>query len=181
MDHVIVRPGRSQDAEALAEIYAHHVRHGVGTFEEIAPSATEMAERMAAVQVRGLPWTVVERDGRVKAFAYAAPFRLRAAYRYTAEDSVYVAPDAQRLGCGRAALNAVIEACQAMGLRQLVAVIGDSGNEGSLGVHRALGFEPAGVLPAVGFKHGRWLDVVLMTRALNGGGEGMPLEAGLDF
>jgi phosphinothricin acetyltransferase len=178
---MIVRAARADDAEALAAIYAHHVDHGVGTFEEIAPSAGEMADRLAAVQARGLPWMVVERDGQVKAFTYAAPFRLRAAYRYTAEDSVYVAPDAQRQGHGRAALGAVIQACEALGLRQIVAVIGDSANHGSIGLHRALGFEPAGLLPAAGFKLGRWVDVVLMTRALNGGGVGEPVGAGLDI
>ena len=177
----MLRGARASDAEVLAAIYGHHVEHGVGTFEERPPSPAEMGERLAAVQTRGLPWVVVQEGGEVKAFAYASPFRLRAAYRYTAEDSVYVAPGSERLGYGGAALAAVVGACEALGLRQLLAVIGDSGNEGSLGVHRALGFEPSGVLPAVGFKHGRWIDVMLMTKALNGGAASLPLEAGLDF
>ena len=128
-----------------------------------------------------MPWVVVEADGKVVAYAYAGPFRTRPAYRYTAEDSVYVAPDAQGKGYGRAALEAVIAACETMGLRQLVAVIGDSQNTGSVRLHQALGFEPIGALPSVGFKHGRWLDVVMMQKPLNGGdardpdGPGMPL------
>ena len=177
----MLRDARASDAEVLAAIYGHHVEHGVGTFEEQPPSPAAMAERLAAVQAHGLPWVVAQDGGDVKAFAYASPFRLRAAYRYAAEDSVYVAPGSQRLGYGRAALAGVVGACEALGLRQLIAVIGDSGNEGSLAVHRALGFARSGVLPAVGFKHGRWIDVVLMTKALNGGADSLPLEAGLDF
>jgi phosphinothricin acetyltransferase len=181
MGGVIMRPATPDDAPALAAIYAHHVLHGLGTFEETPPTAEQMAERLAAVQARGLPWVVAEVDGAVQAFAYAAPFRLRAAYRYTAEDSVYVAPDAVRRGLGRASLSAVIETCQAQGLRQLVALIGDCANVGSLGLHRALGFAPSGTLPAVGFKHGRWVDVMLMTLPLNGGHDSPPDAAGLDL
>jgi phosphinothricin acetyltransferase len=178
---LIVRPARAEDAPGLAAIYAHHVLNGMGTFEEAPPSPRDMAARLAAVQAHGLPWVVAQADCAVKAYAYAAPFRLRAGYRYTAEDSVYVAPDAQRQGLGRAALGAVIEACEAMGLRQLVAIIGDSANASSIGLHGALGFRPAGVLPTAGFKHGRWVDVVLMSRPLNGGGDSLPDAAGLDF
>jgi len=174
-----LRTATAEDVAAMTAIYDWHVRHGVGTFEEVAPSVDEMAARMAAVRARGLPWVVIERDGRVAAFAYAAPFRLRAAYRYTAEDSVYVAPDAQRAGLGRAALAAVIDHCEAMGVRQLVAVIGDSANTGSIGLHQALGFRPAGLLPGVGYKHAQWLDVVLMVRALGGGPVGTPSHGGL--
>jgi phosphinothricin acetyltransferase len=131
------------------------------------------------VQERGLPWVVVEAEGRVVAFAYAGPFRTRPAYRYTAEDSVYVAPDARGKGYGRAALEAVIAACETMGLRQLVAVIGDSENAGSVRLHQALGFQPCGTLRAVGFKHGRWLDVVTMQKPLNGGDAGAPEGPGM--
>jgi L-amino acid N-acyltransferase YncA len=176
---VIVRPATAADAAALAAIYGHDALHGTGTFEEQPPSPEEMAARLRAVQERGLPWVAAEVDGQVLAYAYAAPYRLRSAYRYTAEDSVYVAPQAQGRGLGRATLQAVIEECQALGLRRLVAVIGDSGNAGSLALHRALGFQPAGVLPAVGFKHGRWLDVVLMHRALNAGETDAPTHGGL--
>jgi phosphinothricin acetyltransferase len=168
---MIVRPARPQDAPALAAIYAHDVLYGTGTFEEEPPGAEEMAARLTAVQDRGLPWVAAEVEGRVLAYAYAAPYRLRSAYRYTAEDSVYVAPEAKGRGLGRAVLQAVVVECEALGLRRLIGVIGDSANAASIGLHRALGFEPAGRLPAVGFKHGRWLDVVLMQRPLNGGGD----------
>jgi phosphinothricin acetyltransferase len=171
---MIVRAARDSDAAALAAIYGHDCLHGFGTFEEEAPSPEAMATRLRAVRERGMPWVVAEELGAVLAFAYAGPYRLRSAYRYTAEDSVYVAPQAQGRGLGRAALTAVIAECEALGLRQLVAVIGDSSNQGSIGLHRSLGFQPAGLLPAVGFKHGRWLDVVLMQRALDAGSDSPP-------
>jgi L-amino acid N-acyltransferase YncA len=178
---LLIRPAEDADAEALAAIYGHHVAHGVGTFEEIPPSAPEMAARLNAVRERGLPYVVMEIEGRVAALAYAAPFRLRAAYRYTVEDSVYVASDRLGQGLGRAALGAVVEACEALGLHEMVAVIGGSGNAGSIGVHRACGFAHAGVLSGVGFKAGGWVDVVLMQRALNGGVLRAPLGGGLDL
>jgi phosphinothricin acetyltransferase len=167
---VIVRAATTADAAAMAEIYGHEVLHGSGTFEETPPTAQDMAARLTAMQARGLPWiAVTEENGRVLGYAYAAPYRLRSAYRYTVEDSVYVALDARGQGVGRAALEAVIAACEALGLRQLVAVIGDSANAGSISLHRSLGFEPCGALTNLGYKHGRWLDVVLMQKALNGG------------
>jgi phosphinothricin acetyltransferase len=176
---MIVRPATDADAEALAAIYGDAVLHGFGTFEEVPPSPAEMAGRRRAVAERGLPYLVAEQDGRVLGFAYAAPFRPRAAYRYTLEDSVYVAPDAQGMGVGRAALAAVIAACEALGVRQLMAVIGDSGNQGSIGLHRALGFEQTGVGKSVGFKHGRWVDIVHMQKALNGGDTRLPEGPGV--
>jgi phosphinothricin acetyltransferase len=176
---MIVRDATPEDAEAMAAIYGHDAVHGTGTFEEAAPSAAEMTARLANLQARNMPWVVAEEDGRVLAFAYAAPYRPRAAYRYTAEDSVYVAPDAQGRGVGRAVLERIIAECEARGLRQLVAVIGDSANVGSVALHRALGFEPIGVLPDTGFKHGRWLDVVLMQKPLNGGSETPPEGPGI--
>ncbi len=171
---MIVRAATAADAPALAALYGHHVLHGAGTFEETPPSAADMALRLKTVQDRGFPWRVVEDEGRIVAYAYAAPYRERSAYRYTAEDSVYVAPDALGRGYGRAALKAVIAACEAMGLRQLVAVIGDTHNTGSIALHRALGFDMCGTLPSVGFKAGRWLDVVLMQLPLNGGDASAP-------
>ena len=162
-----VRAARAEDAPAIAAIYAHHVLHGLGTFEEIPPGVDEMASRMAAIAADGLPWLVVEDAGdRIAAYAYASQFRPRAAYRFAVEDSVYVAPQALGRGCGRLALEALIAACERLGKRRMAAVIGDSGNAASIGLHRALGFEPAGVLHEMGFKHGRWVDVVLMERAL---------------
>jgi phosphinothricin acetyltransferase len=171
---MIVRPATLDDAPACAAIYAHHVLHGFGTFEEQPPAAEDMAARMDKVLAQGFPWVVAAEEDRVLAFAYAAPFRERSAYRYTAEDSVYVAEDALGKGHGRAVLTAVVALCEAKGLRRLIAAIGDSGNEASVALHRALGFEPCGVLPAVGYKHGRWLDVALMQLPLNGGDETTP-------
>jgi phosphinothricin acetyltransferase len=176
---MIVRTATPADALAIAAIYGHNAVHGTGTFEEAAPTADEMASRVQAVQDRGLPWLVVEEAGQVTAFAYAGPFRLRRAYRYTAEDSVYVAPEHQGKGHGRAALEGVIAACEAMGLRQLMAVIGDSANAGSMALHRAVGFQPCGTLGSVGFKHGRWVDVVIMQKPLNGGDATEPAGSGL--
>jgi phosphinothricin acetyltransferase len=174
-----IRPATSADAEALAAIYGHHVLHGFGTFEEAPPSPAEMEERRLAVAAHGLPYLVAEDGARVLGYAYAAPFRPRAAYRYTVEDSIYVAPDALGRGVGRALLGAVLDACERIGLRQVVAVIGDSANAGSIGLHRALGFQHAGVGKDVGFKHGRWVDVVWMQKALNGGAVAPPDVAGL--
>ncbi len=166
---MIVRAATAADADALAEIYGDAVLHGLGTFEEEPPTAADMDARRRAIQERGLPFLVAEIDGRVLGYAYAGPFRARAAYRYTLEDSVYVSPDAKGKGVGRAVLGAVIAACEALGVRQLMAVIGDTGNAGSVGLHRALGFEQTGVGRSVGFKHGRWVDIVHMQKPLNGG------------
>jgi L-amino acid N-acyltransferase YncA len=174
-----IRPALVSDAASLAAIYGHHVLHGLGTFEEVPPTAEDMAARLAAVTAWGLPYLVAEAEGRVAGLAYAGLFRPRAAYRYTVEDSVYVAPEQVGRGVGKQLLGAVIAACEGLGLRQMVAMIGDSGNAGSIGLHRACGFEDAGVLPAIGYKHGRWLDVVQMRRALNGGADGSPDSTGL--
>jgi L-amino acid N-acyltransferase YncA len=171
---VIVRAATLDDAPAVAALYGHHVLHGTGTFEEAPPSPGDIAVRMKAVQDAGFPWLVVEEDGRVVAYAYAGPYHKRSAYRFTAEDSVYVADEERGKGYGRAALAAVIDACEAMGLRRIVAVIGDSQNEGSIALHRALGFTFCGTLPAVGYKARHWLDVVFMQLPLNGGDQTLP-------
>jgi phosphinothricin acetyltransferase len=176
-----IRPATLADAAALAAIYGHNVLHGFGTFEEIVPPTEEMGRRLSTVLGLGLPYLVAEIDGAVAGFAYASAFRTRAAYRYTVEDSVYVAPDRQGQGIGKALLLAVIAECEALGLRQMVAMIGDSENAGSIGVHRACGFEPSGTLRGLGFKAGRWVDVVTMQRTLNAGTEGVPTEAGMDW
>ena len=140
-----------------------------------------MYRRRRAVQERGLPYLVAEEAGAVLGFAYAGPFRTRAAYRYTLEDSVYVAPQAKGKGVGRAVLTAVIEACEHLGVRQLMAVIGDSGNDGSIGLHTALGFERMGLGRSVGFKHGRWVDIVHMQKSLNGGDTVPPEGPGIEL
>jgi phosphinothricin acetyltransferase len=178
---VIVRPAIPADAAAIQSIYAHHVLHGTGTFEEDPPSIADIEARMDAILRRGLPYLVAAIDDRVAGFAYAGPFRLRAAYRYTAEDSIYIHPDHQGQGVGRRLLQAIVEACESLGLHQLLAVIGDSENQASIGVHRACGFEPIGITPGLGFKFGQWRDVVWMQKPLNGGVEAAPGGAGLDL
>lgn len=178
---LIVRPAATDDAAALAAIYGDACLNGWGTFEEVPPTAEEMARRLAGVLGHGLPYLVAEQDGAVLAFAYATPFRLRAAYRFTAEDSVYVSPDARGRGLGRAVLSEVVRQCEALGLRQLIAVIGGSDNTGSVGLHRSLGYEVQGVLHGVGHKLGDWRDVVMMQKALNGGPDRPPDGAGLDL
>ena len=174
-----IRPALETDAPALAAIYGHAVAHGLGTFEETPPSASEMAARWRNITGRGLPYLVAEEDGRVLAFAYASPFRPRPGYRFTAEDSVYVAPDAVGRGLGRAVLSEVLTACEALGLRQIMAVIGDSGNAASIGLHTSLGFTHAGIGQGLGFKHGRWVDIVWMQKALNGGDTILPEGPGI--
>lgn len=177
----MIRPATPADAAEIQAIYAHHVAHGTGTFEEAAPSVEATARRIAEVLDRGLPYLVAQEAGRIIGFAYASPFRLRSAYRYCAEDSVYVAPDRQGQGLGRRLLEALVVACEAMGLRQLIAVIGDSTNAGSVGVHRACGFAMIGAATGVGFKHDRFLDIVFMQKALNGGTETTPDWSGLEL
>ncbi|MPY69080.1 MAG: GNAT family N-acetyltransferase [Alphaproteobacteria bacterium] len=169
-----LREAVAGDMAQVAAIYAHHVRTGVASFEEVPPDGAEMARRHAAVTAAGMPYLVAEQDGRVVGYAYAARYRERTAYRYTVEDSVYVADGAARGGIGRTLLVALIERCTALGYRQMVAVIGDSANAGSIGLHASLGFRAAGVLPSVGFKLGRWVDSVIMTRALGEGDQAPP-------
>lgn len=166
---VLVRPSDPADLPAIQAIYAHHVAHGFGSFEEVPPDIEEMAARRLALVERGLPHLVAEADGRILGYAHAGPYRPRPAYRYTVEDSVYVAPEAVRRGVGRALLGALTEICEAGPWRQMVAVIGDRGNTASVALHAALGFHEAGHLKAVGFKFGRWVDVVIMQRAIGGG------------
>jgi L-amino acid N-acyltransferase YncA len=163
---VNIRPASPDDAAAIAAIYGHHVLNGTGTFEEDAPSVTEMAERLAYVQARGWPWLVAERDGLVIGYAYTAQFRDRAAYRFAGEDSIYVHPDHLGAGIGRALLDALIPASAEAGFQRLFAVIGDSANLGSIKLHERADFTPAGQLDKAGFKFGRYLDVVFMQRAI---------------
>ncbi|MFO1055941.1 MAG: N-acetyltransferase family protein [Dongiaceae bacterium] len=170
-----VRDATAADMALLQAIYAHHVRHGLASFEELPPDRAEMDRRREEAQGRGLPYLVVETADGVQGFASAGPYRSRPAYRFTVEDSVYVAPGAAGRGLGRAALGAVIERCTALGLRQMVAVIGDSANAASIGLHRALWFVPTGTLRSVGFKHGRWVDSVLMQRPLGPGDAAPPI------
>ena len=164
-----IRAAVEDDLPAIQAIYAHHVATGLGTFETDAPDISEMRARHARIVHSGLPYLVAENDGRIIGYAYANEFRPRAAYRSTVEDSVYVAHDAVGLGIGQALLNGVIEACTALGMRQMLAVIGDSHNAASIGAHRACGFSYVGVLTSVGRKFERWVDVVIMQRPLGDG------------
>lgn len=161
-----IRASRDDDVAAIAAIYAHHVRHGTGSFELEAPSVDEMQRRRGDVVGKGLPWLVAESDGRVVGYAYANHFRPRPAYRFTLEDSIYVHPEAAGRGIGRLLLAELLARCETLGARQMLAVIGDSANEGSIRLHRALGFEPSGVIRAAGWKFDDWRDVVLMQRPL---------------
>ena len=170
---MIVRAATDADVGAIAAIYGHHVLNSFGTFEETPPSAEDMAARKAAVDALGLPYLVAD-DGGVLGYACVTRFRPRAAYRFTVEDSVYVAADRMGRGIGKALMGRLIGVCEGMGLRQMVAVIGDSANAGSIGLHKAMGFEPAGVTRGLGFKFGRWVDVVWMQRSLNGGDGTLP-------
>lgn len=170
-----IRPSHDQDLPAITAIYAHHVLHGTGTFESTPPTQAEMATRRADVLARGLPWLVAEEGGRVLGFAYCQWFKPRPAYRFSAEDSIYVHADAHGQGLGRALLTELARQAEAAGIRKLLAVIGDSANAASIGVHRALGFTPAGVFKSCGWKFGRWLDIVLMEKSL-GEGDTTPPE-----
>ncbi|NBQ87938.1 MAG: N-acetyltransferase family protein [Betaproteobacteria bacterium] len=171
-----IRPSRDTDVAAIAAIYAHHVLHGTGTFETTPPSEAEMAQRRADVLARGLPYLVAEEAGTVVGFAYCQWFKPRPAYRFSAEDSIYLAANAAGRGWGRALLQSLCDAAQAVGVRKLIAVIGDSANAGSIGVHRACGFTPAGIIASCGWKFDRWLDIVLMERSLGDGNRTPPQE-----
>nr|WP_230167161.1 GNAT family N-acetyltransferase [Roseomonas sp. CECT 9278] len=170
-----VRDAGPADLPAITAIYAHHVLHGTGTFEEEPPDQPDMAARMAKVQGAGCAWLVAEdATGLVLGYGYFAPFRDRSAYRYSAEDSVYVRDDIRGQGVGKALVAELIARAEAKGLRQMIAVIGDSENVGSIGLHISLGFRQVGVLKAAGMKFGRWVDVVTMQRALGEGERSLP-------
>jgi L-amino acid N-acyltransferase YncA len=166
---LIIRPAKTSDIPAITRIYAHAVTTGTASFELNAPDEAEMALRMKAVLDEKFPYFIAEIDGAVAGYAYASLFRTRPAYRFTVEDSVYVAPEMHRRGIGKALLIKLIETCTALGYRQMIAVIGDSNQAASIAVHEACGFAPAGNLRNVGWKFGRWLDTPLMQLALGPG------------
>jgi L-amino acid N-acyltransferase YncA len=171
----IIRPSSDGDMAAIAAIYGHHVTHGTGSFETEPPDVNEMRHRRAAVVERGLPYLVAaDSDGTVLGYAYAGAYRPRIAYANTVENSVYVRHDCVGRGIGRSLLQALIERCEALGFRQMVAVVGDSANQASVRLHETLGFRLVGTLRSVGHKHGRWLDTVLLQRALGDGDETDP-------
>ncbi len=172
----LIRPSTEADLPAITAIYGHHVLHGTGTFETTPPTEAEMAGRRAAVLGKGLPWLVAEDGGRVLGYAYCQWFKPRPAYRFSAEDSIYLHPDAAGKGLGKLLLARLVDQAQAAGLRKLIAVIGDSQNAGSIGVHRALGFQLVGVIANCGWKFGAWRDIVLMERVLGDGASTPPAQ-----
>ena len=173
---LLVRDAAEADMAAIQPIYAHHVLHGLATFEIVPPSVAELVSRRAATRQLGLPYLAAEIGGRIVGYSYATVYRPRPAYRHTVENSVYVAEGPAGQGIGRALLSALIERCEAGPWRQMVAIVGDGDNAGSIALHRSLGFRPVGTLQAVGFKLGRWVDSVLMQRALGPGSGTLPLD-----
>jgi L-amino acid N-acyltransferase YncA len=172
---VTIRPATLADIAGVQPIYAHYVEATTATFEEVAPTLAEMQRRFADITGHGLPYLVAEdADGRIAGFSYASPFRTRSAYRFTVEDSVYVDPEARRGGIGRALLMTLAERCTEIGYRQMVAVIGGNANAASIALHIRCGFRQVGLMPAVGFKFGRWIDSVRMQRALGDGDRTLP-------
>lgn len=176
MDAINLRAATPDDLPTITAIYAEAVLHGSASFELTPPTEAEMGLRMEAIVAGGFPYLVATLDGAVLGYAYAGPYRTRPAYRFTVEDSIYLDASARGRGVGKRLLAALIAACEARGDRQMIAVIGDSANQGSIRLHRSEGFEPAGLLKSVGWKHGRWIDSVLMQRALGvGDGEAPPV------
>jgi L-amino acid N-acyltransferase YncA len=171
----LLRAARRSDVPSIAAIYGHHVLHGLASFELDAPPLDEMQRRFEAVTGAGYPYLVATEGEQVLGYAYASAFRTRPAYRYTVEDSVYVDPAATGRGIGRNLLLALIDACTQARFRQMIAVIGDSANHASIGLHRACGFDRLSVFVATGFKHGRWVDTVFMQRALGNGDRSLPI------
>ena len=161
-----IRPSQPSDMAAITAIYKHHVLHGTGTFEIDPPSLEDMTARREDVLSKGLPYLVLESEGKVLGFAYCNWFKPRPAYRFSAEDSIYLAADAAGKGWGRMLLAELCLAAEKVGIRKLIAVIGDSGNAGSIGVHTALGFKHVGIVSGCGWKFERWLDIVMMEKAL---------------
>jgi L-amino acid N-acyltransferase YncA len=175
---IAIRPSRDSDIADIAAIYRYHVLHGIASFEEIPPDEIEVARRRQNILALNLPYFVAERSGRVVGYCYASRYRTRSAYRFTVEDSIYVDAAEVGRGIGRALLSSLVERCSELGSRQMIAVIGGSDQWPSIRLHEVLGFTRSGLLPAVGFKFGRWIDCVLMQRALGSGATIAPGESG---
>lgn len=169
-----VRDAQAADLAAITAIYGHHVRTGLASFETEPPDEDEMRQRFRSVREKGMPYLVAELDGSIAGYAYASPYRARPAYRFTLEDSVYVDPGKSGRGVGRALLARLVAECERAGCRQLIAVIGDSDNLASIRLHEACGFTLTGTLWSVGFKHGRWVDSVIMQRPVGAGDSSPP-------
>jgi L-amino acid N-acyltransferase YncA len=176
MPSLEIRPASAADLPAITDIYQHAVLHGTATFELIPPDLAEMTRRFKTLTDNGYPYLAAVLDGRVIGYAYAGPYRPRPAYRFTVENSVYLQPSILRRGIGTQLLQRLIAEAQARGYRQMIAVIGDSANAGSIGVHSRMGFTMIGTHPNVGFKFGRWLDTVMMQRALGAGAATLPAD-----
>jgi len=172
-----IRASRDGDIAAIAAIYWHHVLHGLASFEEVPPEPDELASRRTKIVALGLPYLIAERSGQVLGYCYASPYRTRSGYRFTLEDSIYIDAAEVGRGIGRALLGSLLDRCTELGYRQMVAVIGGSDTWPSIRLHEALGFARVGVLPAVGFKFGAWVDTVLMQRALGPGATNLPTDA----
>lgn len=170
----LIRASKENDLSCITSLYAHYVRHTTASFETDPPETSEMARRRQEILNRGLPYLVAEVSGAVAAYAYAASYRTRPAYRFTVEDSIYVHPDYVGKGIGRLLLAGLIHACEKTACRQMIAVIGGKDNAASVRLHRGFGFEPVGTLQSVGFKFGAWVDTVLMQRTLGAGNTSMP-------
>ncbi|WP_244505414.1 GNAT family N-acetyltransferase [Rhizobium sp. LCM 4573] len=173
---ILVRDAGEADMEAVQAIYAHHVLHGLATFEEVPPTVEDLLSRRTSVLAMGLPYLVAEMGGRIAGYSYATAYRPRPAYRFTIEDSVYVAEGLGGRGIGSALLGALIARCEKGPWRQMLAVVGNSGNEGSRALHKRMGFLEVGTLRSVGFKLGQWVDTVLMQRPLGEGDGSAPAQ-----
>lgn len=178
MSALTIRNATLADAADLHAIYAHYVLHGFGTFEEVPPGVPSFEDKIRTIAAHGLPFLVAESGNERIGYAYASPFRPRTGYRYSVEDSVYVRDDQRGRGIGLQLLKALIPRCEVTGTRQIIAVIGDAQNHGSIGVHARVGFEHAGIVRGAGYKLGRWVDIVMMQLALNGGAAGDPPARG---
>lgn len=173
----LIRPSREEDIPAITAIYGHHVLHSTGTFETEPPSVADMMTRRADVLSKGLPYLIAEEEGKIVGFAYGNWFKPRPAYRFSVEDSIYLAPDLHRRGLGRALLAELLARLEAVGVRKAMAVIGDSANAGSVGVHRSLGFKEIGTITSCGWKFGAWRDIVIMEKTLGAGDTQPPVDA----
>ena len=174
MAAIPIRSAQARDLAAITRIYEHAVRHGTASFEIEPPDEREMARRYEALRDGGYPYLVAELDREIVGYAYAGPYRARPAYRFTVEDSIYIDPTVQRRGVGRVLLERLLVEAEQRGFRQMVAVIGDSANTPSIALHAALGFRMTGTFETVGFKFGRWLDSVMMQKALGDGATTAP-------